>query len=361
MVGISAMRRIAATCGLIALIGVPTTASAGLVTMSDLFVFGDSFSDGGNMGLRSRAMTGGLVTWPPAPYYNGQFSNGPVAVEYLWKAYNPSDNTFKPSLAGGTNYAIGGATSGLSSYASVNPLIPPPLRPIYQDFGNHWQLDTFAAQNPSFDPATSLFVVWLGANDSRYWAQTGGMLPGTFTGAPGGLGTIEEVISNSISNILGTIMALEAAGAQHFLVPNLFDFGKIPGVLGTSGGAAATTYAQTYNYYLSLWLTSLDTYLTDAEIVQFDLFSALNNVLANPSAYGFEVTDKVCLDNLQNGLCNASNVDKWVWWDAIGHPTTSTHQVLGAALAAAVPEPASLLLVAVGLLGVAGMQRRKSS
>jgi phospholipase/lecithinase/hemolysin len=357
---ISAMRRIAAACGLIALIGVPTTASAGLMTMSDLFVFGDSFSDGGNMGIRSRSMTGGVVTWPPPPYYNGQFSNGPVAVEYLWKAYNPSDNSFKPSLAGGTNYSIGGATSGLSSYASVNPLIPPPLRPIYQNYGNHWQLETFAAQKPSFEPATSLFVVNLGANDSRYWAQTGGMLPGTFTGAPGGLGTIEQVVSNSISNILGTIMALEEAGAQHFLVLNLFDAGKIPGLLGTPEGAAATAYAQAYNYYLALYLTGLDAYLTNAEIVQFDFFSALNKVLANPSGYGFEVTDKACLDNLQNGLCNASNMDKWVWWDAIGHPTTSTHRLLGAALAAAVPEPATVLLVAVGLLGIAASQRRKS-
>lgn len=359
MAVIPAMKRIAAACSLIALVGVPASVNAGLVTMSDLFVFGDSYSDGGNMGIRSRSMTGGTVTWPPAPYYNGQFSNGPVAVEYLWKAYNPLDNSFKPSLAGGTNYAIGGATTGLSSYASVNPTIPPALRTIYQDYGNHWQLDTFAAQNPSFNPATSLFVVWLGANDSRYWGQTGGMLPGTFTGAPGGLGTIEQVVANSISNILGTIAALEQAGAEHFLVPNLFDLGKIPAVLGTPNAAALTAYAQTFNFLLSQGLTALDASLADAEIVQFDSFSALNNLLANPSAYGFEVTDKACLDNLQNGLCNASNMSKWVWWDASGHPTTSTHLFLGNALAAAVPEPATLLLLAVGLLGIAASQRRK--
>ena len=116
--------------------------------LSSLFVFGDSLSDGGNSGIVSRAATGGTNTYPPSPYYNGQYSNGPVAVEYLWNSYNPGDTSFKPSLAGGTNYAIGGATTGLASYNSVSPNVPPDLQHAYDNLGNNWQRNTFEARAP---------------------------------------------------------------------------------------------------------------------------------------------------------------------------------------------------------------------
>ena len=40
------------------------------------------------------------------------------------------------------------------------------------------------------------------------------------------------------------------------------------------------------------------------------------------------------------------------------HPTTATHQVLGNLMAASVPEPASMLLMALGVVGVFGWSRR---
>ena len=50
----------------------PATARAGL---TQIVAFGDSLIDTGNV----FAATG----QPPAPYYDGRFSNGPVWVEYL--------------------------------------------------------------------------------------------------------------------------------------------------------------------------------------------------------------------------------------------------------------------------------------
>jgi hypothetical protein len=173
------------TLAIVVALGLPLSAGAAMQSMSNLFVFGDSLSDGGNSGIVSDAAIG--AAFPPFPYYNGQYSNGPVAVEYLWQSFNPGDNTFRPSLAGGTNYAIGGATSGLESYNSVNASVPPALQPAYAQKGNPWQLAQFAAPNPVFDPATSLFVVWFFPNDVFYFGQTG-LLPGTALGVPGGPG-----------------------------------------------------------------------------------------------------------------------------------------------------------------------------
>jgi outer membrane lipase/esterase len=91
-----------------------TAARAGVASLSNLFVFGDSLSDSGNAGV----LTEGNFT--PSPFVGNRASNGPVAVENLWKMFNPGDNSFQPSLSGGTNYAILGATTGKKNNLEVN-------------------------------------------------------------------------------------------------------------------------------------------------------------------------------------------------------------------------------------------------
>ena len=61
-----AMKRLLGAVALLVSICLPTSANAGLQQLTDLFVFGDSLSDGGNSGLLSQAALAG--TYPPAPY-----------------------------------------------------------------------------------------------------------------------------------------------------------------------------------------------------------------------------------------------------------------------------------------------------
>jgi len=365
------MKKLVASMALIVSIGLPVPANAALQELTNLYVFGDSLSDGGNSGLLSSGATagvpGGPYVIPPSPYYNGQYSNGPVAVEYLWQAYNPDpgDPTFTPSLAGGTNHAIGGATTGMANYNSVNPGVPVFLQPIFTDKGTNWQLEAFTAQPPVFDPATSLFVVWLFPNDLFYANETG-KIPTATGGVPGNPDPeifSAQLIANGVANILTTVEKLAALGAQHFLVPNMPDVGKTPGYVGKGGEGDMTALSIAFNNYLALGLTKLDKDLTLAEIVQFDTFGLFNKIIADPAAWGFEVTDKACvayLNAYDAGLCNSKNWDKWVFWDSV-HPTTSAHAVLGREFAASVPEPGTIFLLAIGLFGIAVSRRRTTA
>src|SRR6516165_6857452 len=70
--------------------------------ISAIVVFGDSLSDVGNTYIAA-----GI---PPAPYYQGHYSNGPIWIEQLASKLGIAAPT--PSLLGGTDYAFGGAETG---------------------------------------------------------------------------------------------------------------------------------------------------------------------------------------------------------------------------------------------------------
>ena len=321
----------------------PVSAQASLQTLSNLYVFGDSLSDGGNYNG-----PGGPGTFPPSPYVGGRYTNGLTAVEYLWQAYHPGDGSFTPSNFGGTNYALGGATTGSFNYNAINPNVPTASQPWFATQGGMAnQVAQFsAACNACFNPAESLFVAWAFPNDvfANAAQGAGGLPPAT-------------LIGNAVNNIGNAILTLAAEGAQHFLVPNLPDLGAVPEFLGNTG---LTDLSVAFNSALATALTALDQSL-GAEITQFDTFSALHQILQNPGAYGFDNATDPCVDNLNNGLCNPA---RWVYWDGV-HPTTATNALLGVQLAAAaVPEPASLWLVADAALcwlAVGGALRRGRS
>lgn len=330
----------------------PVAALADQIQISDMFVFGDSLSDGGNSGLLTQAFTGNPdVVFPPPPYAGGRYSNGPTAVEQLWNLYN-TDGGLHPSLAGGTNFAVGGATTGAESFNAVNGNVPAGLQPAFAGVGAAWQLEQFqeyAASN-SFDPETSLFVIWLFPNDVFY-ASTTGTLPGVVPGSPGG----DNVVANGIANILTMIQILAAAGAEHFLVPNLANLANTPAFAGTPLADALSDLTIAFNTNLAAQLALLDSVLA-ADITYFDTDGIFQAILADPASFGFTNTTEQCVQNLANGLCNP---DQWMFWDGV-HPTQRTHEILAHGFRLAlIPEPGTLALLGLGLLALGWARRRR--
>jgi phospholipase/lecithinase/hemolysin len=339
-------------------------AAAKLRNLSKLAVIGDSYSDGGNSGWLTKA------TAPPGfpfPFYaDGRFSNGPVAMEQLWSLFNPSLPPLQPSLApgGGSNYAVGGATSGRESYLQVAPGMPSALQGLYANTSAHSQLgQVLSDYTPgSFSPSSTLFTFWMGPNDALYWMNTkpvgspDGFTPGTITGGSPVQTTAENMLLNAMGNIGTGVQALINNGAQHLLVPNLLDFSKAPAFNGDPGQAAAVkSLILGFNQGLQQTLNQLRAANPGVDIMGFDNAALFDRIFSNPSSYGFNNSTDACT-TIENPVvftagCSATASD-WLFWDGV-HVTTAGHSVIAANMFKSIydapgPLPAAGGIVAFG-------------
>ncbi|MBH8552313.1 SGNH/GDSL hydrolase family protein [Nostocaceae cyanobacterium CENA357] len=293
----------------------------------EIYVFGDSFSDTGNV----FHFTSGAI--PPKPYFNGRFSNGPVWVEYLASELNL---TFNPN----TNFAFGGTTTGVDNIGlSILP-------------GLQQQISSFTTANNSANP-NALYVVWAGTND--YLDYFLGNIPNP---------------TNSVANLSAAITSLTAIGAEDIMVVNLPDLGKFPVTGGdTPSSNEFSTLTSAHNSSLAASLNSLSQQLSpDINIIPVDVNYLFNQAIANPKKFGFtNVTDSCIGDSPivpidispQPVVCIP---DEFLFWDEI-HPTTTTHQLIGelafaALLRASVPEPSVVLGVLTFALSAISLRKR---
>lgn len=305
---------------------VPTMSMA---AYTSLFVFGDSLSDSGN----AYALSGGA--WPQSPPNAERFSNGPVAAEVL--AVQLGIGSFSHSAAGGTNYAVGGATTGTGNFNyTVNN--PAGLPAALELTGMQSQVGVFAGT--VFDPATSLFMVWGGPND-------------VFLGLTLGTAPL-DIVTTAVTNVANTVGALASMGAVNFLVPNMPNLAVTP--LGLSqdaaGQAGLAAISGGFNAGLALALAQIGALIPSVNIIEFDTAEFFAGVIANPGGFGFVDVSTPCY--------LVGNCDGFLFVDGV-HPTAQAHALLGRAFAAAVPEPAMLALLALGWCGVmfsVGSRRR---
>ena len=298
-----------------------------------IYVFGDSFSDDGNL----YKANGGVVP-PSPPYYQGRSSNEPIWVEYLAK-----DLGLTPEMS--TNLAYGGANSGLYNAAAPSSL------PSLYSTGLLSQVENFTAASKSVDP-NALYIAWAGANDFLFGGVT----------AP----------SQPVMNISTAVGTLAAAGAKNIMVVNLPDLGNL---LGTSNSTASSelSYLTTgYNASLATSLETLSQQLSGVNIISFDVSSLFNQVFTNPGQYGFTNVTDSCIGN--SGLailppsstsdaCN-TNPSEFFFWDSI-HPTTAAHEIIAEDVysvleAQSVPEPSAVCgVLTFAALGAFSLHKRK--
>ena len=311
------LRRASFALGLVVISVFALPASAAIQSYSNLYVFGDSLSDTGNI---YAYFTGQI---PKPPYYDGRFSNGPIWVDTIAAALGLP---LSPSFGGGNNYAWGGAVTGPGG-----GVLPPYT---LTDQATFFLEDTGGVADPD-----ALYIIWGGGND---------VLDEDSADAPAYLGSMIE--------------NLAAAGAKNFLVANLPNIGLVPLSLadGTSEYKEQLTLA--FNAELEQVLAELSTTLP-VNIVTLDVFGLFNTILTDPGAYGYTNWTEGCYEG-PLGIGGPGDVcadpNAWVFWDGI-HPTAHSHELLAEAALEAlstVPLPAALPLLFAALATLGARRRR---
>ena len=278
-------RRLLSQILLLSLVVLTMTALASAVNYSAVIAYGDSLSDNGNLFA--------VLGIPPAPYWNGRYSNGPVAVEHLAASLGAPllDEAWGGATTGIGNYVDGGTTATLG-YDNLPGMTT-----------------TFNATIGSFPSGLlghSLVVVWGGINDF----------------ATNGLTTLTA--DHAVSDILAIVTALRAMGARTILVAGIPDLGNTPYYHGQSKAGWANYISDYYNRELQGALPH--------GVVFYDTASLYRKMTIDPALYGLTNVTQACY-NAQGSVCPLPYA--YLYWDQL-HPTAHVHLILAHEFALAI-------------------------
>jgi phospholipase/lecithinase/hemolysin len=305
--------------------------SLALVPAPSQFVaFGDSFIDSGNIA----ASTGNTVPDPARAYWNGRFSDGANWLDYL--SYYTFGSAARASLAGGGNFAFGGARAAQDDIISV---VPPVAIPGFQT----QLLMSGIPFAPAVDP-DALYIIAFGNNDVS-------ALQGSDADREGL--TALQYQTAFIDNMVGAIQLLDAKGAQNILVTG------IPNPLEAEG--------QMLQGLLTTALNNLEPTLTNATLYRFDFFSFFFALEADPTQFGLPANiDLVnrCLPPMGPPTDDCSN---YLSFDGI-HVTKGVQLAIAREIGdlvglSTVPEPQSwaMMIAGFGLVGFSARRQRRSA
>lgn len=258
--------------------------------------FGDSLTDSGYyrplLPSSVQAVTGRFTTNP-----------GWTWAEYVADYYG-TDASANGNGQTGDNYAAGGARVDATSTTSLGSA------PSLVSQVGSYLTSTGGQANPN-----ALYTVWGGAND-------------LFAVAAGA--DAQTTIASAVTSQVGIVATLESAGARYVLVPTIPDIGLTPSFNGSATGSAqATALATAYNTALFAGLKS-----AGLRVIPMDTFHLLQEVVADPTAYGFtNATDAACTTSSSltcnpTSLVSSDAASTYVFADGV-HPASATHQVLG--------------------------------
>ncbi|WP_434027387.1 autotransporter outer membrane beta-barrel domain-containing protein [[Pseudomonas] boreopolis] len=262
--------------------------------------FGDSLTDSGYfrplLPASAQAVTGRFTTNP-----------GWTWAEYVADYYGTNASAHGNGQTG-DNYAVGGARVAVdATNAQLGGVAVPSLAT---------QVNGYLSSNGGKANPNALYTVWGGANDLFAAAA-----------APA---QAQSIIGSAVTAQVGIVGTLENAGARYVLVPTIPDVGLTPSFNGSAATSAqATALAAAYNNALFSGLKS-----AGLRVIPVDTFHLLQEVVANPSAYGFVNATNAACTTSSSLTCNptslvaANAANTYVFADGV-HPTSATHQVMG--------------------------------
>ena len=280
---------------------------------SGAYVFGDSLSDAGQYGARFTTNPG--LTFPM----------------YVTERYGI---VVTPSFQGGTDYGQGGARVN-----SPSPLIPPgaPNISITQ------QVTQYLALGPA-DPR-ALYQLQGGPNDILVLA--GQAAAGQITPAQ-----LQAGVVQAASDLVAQAVRLQAAGARYLLVYNVPDVGLSPAAGAQNARANFTAIASLFNSTLNSGIAA-----TGLQVIQVNTFKLLQEIVANPAAFGFTNVTQVACTTASSLQCTPGTLVTptanltYAFADGV-HPTTGLAQIGAQAAESMIDGPARMTVLAEAPLAV---------
>ena len=284
-------------------------------SFSQIYVFGDSLSDTGNLASVLD------FTLPDPPFYqSSRITNGPVAVEVMASQLGI---TLTPSfhLIGaeqGTNYAVVGGR------ASVDASEPTGLL---------FQISSFLANHPNGAPNDALYIMFIGANDVRDASR---------------LATEEQRLAHldlAIYNIQASLAQLTAVGAKHILIVDVPNIGRTPeaAIIAQLLGdrdfpKLATALVNNFNKKLRKVTLDLRKKIGPHNVQFFSAYRVMEFMLNHAEQLGFSNSTDACYDseNFQfYANCSVELMPSYFFFDYL-HPTAKVHKKIGNLMAAKV-------------------------
>lgn len=327
--------------------------------ISGIYFFGDSLTDMGNAALLNSPPGATSSSTPPArspvPYPNvgadgfvytpvyippwtrpyettGRFTNGATWANAFAGALGfPGEAA--PSIAGGNNYAVGGA--------SVVPFGGPGSPPSAVE-----QLALFRSTHGgvtgTFDP-TALYFIGAGGNDLR------AILTGTPGATPGGiLGGLESMVGS-----------LRSWGAERVVLWTVPDLTLSPYFLAALAAGLISPAERDASLAL---IDGINAVIKSFDMMPgvdvFDLAGLLRDIAGDPGAYGLVNVTTPCGFAGVYGPSGGACTDGFLFWDGV-HPTSAGHAILARSMIAFVPEPGGVWLLGAALLALAFVMRRR--
>lgn len=284
-------------------------AAPAMAQFSNVYFFGDSLTD--------------MWSYKPVlPPGTGMFTTnpGPVWAQPFAQSFGFSAS---PANQGGNDYAYGGArvtlSPGYPATAPTGAAVPVAT-----------QIQQLLAKGPL--DSNAIYSVWAGAND--LFVQLSDVQSGAITAAQA-----QANLATAATQLAQQVGVLRAAGAQYILVGNIPDPGKTPAFAGTPVAGSVSALAGLFNSTLFAALNA-----TDIPTIRVNAQGLLNEIVANPTAYGFVNSTAQACGTTPSLVCTQANfvapnaAQNYVFADGV-HPTTAAHAVLAQYAASIVVAP----------------------
>jgi phospholipase/lecithinase/hemolysin len=285
---------------------------------STVMVVGASGTDTGNRCVNQADP----LCFPVPPYAgpstaaNGQLVNQILAARY--------GSPMVASSAGGFNFAIGGAMTGIvptDTVAQKNPNLQLQTEALVQRVGYQ--------ANPQF-----LYIVDGSAfgNNIRRVLELVSANPGLLADPK----FTENIVKQAATDIGNVIARLYAAGARHVLLLNSSNLGLHPAVPSTAK-PLATGLATAYNGALATQVVpGMKALNPGLNIYYADVGALSNEIVANPASFGITNTVAPCYPFFSAPsapICLTPG--EYMFWDEL-HPSAAVHALMAQRAIAAI-------------------------